>query len=140
MIVGFTGTSKRALTPEQRHSLRVVLRNLGVEEFHHGGCIHADAEAQEVVKSIDPNVQVFIYSSNREHTWSLDSFLNADTVYAPKHPLTRNKDIVRASERLVACPKLMVPEQRSGTWATIRYAKKQEKEVTIIWPDGTISP
>ena len=27
---------------------------------------------------------------------------------------------------------------RSGTWSTIRYAKKVDKPVKIVYPDGTI--
>jgi len=36
-------------------------------------------------------------------------------------------------------PKGKVEEWRgSGTWATIRYARKVGKPVTIIYPDGEI--
>jgi predicted Rossmann fold nucleotide-binding protein DprA/Smf involved in DNA uptake len=31
-------------------------------------------------------------------------------------------------------------ELRSGTWATVRYARKQGKDGRIIYPDGLVTP
>jgi hypothetical protein len=50
--------------------------------------------------------------------------------------IARNHDIVDASAVLVATPRDWYEEQRSGTWATIRYARAQRKAVIIVWPDG----
>lgn len=33
----------------------------------------------------------------------------------------------------------MEEEQKTGTWYTIRYARKQNKQIVIFWPDGTIT-
>mmetsp|Transcript_30358 Transcript_30358/g.39138 ORF Transcript_30358/g.39138 Transcript_30358/m.39138 type:complete len:93 (+) Transcript_30358:152-430(+) len=38
---------------------------------------------------------------------------------------------------LIAFPPTSIEIQRSGTWATIRYARKKNKAVMIINPDGT---
>lgn len=57
--------------------------------------------------------------------------------YEPDWEPKRNHDIVDATEWLIATPKKF-EEIRSGTWATVRYAKKVKKPVTIIWPDGSI--
>lgn len=57
-------------------------------------------------------------------------------VLEPKPYLVRNKDIVNASEGMLAAPR--GPEElRSGTWSTIRYARKCRKKVLIMWPDGS---
>jgi hypothetical protein len=52
--------------------------------------------------------------------------------------LVRNRSVVEAAfgGLLIACPK--GPEVwRSGTWATIRYARRRGCVPLIFWPDGT---
>lgn len=50
-----------------------------------------------------------------------------------------NRDIVAETDELIATPKGFQEERRSGTWATVRYALKARKPVTVIWPDGAAS-
>jgi hypothetical protein len=38
----------------------------------------------------------------------------------------------------VACPRTDQEQRRSGTWATVRYARKVGKPVLIIGRDGKI--
>ena len=52
-------------------------------------------------------------------------------------PLVRNHKIVGAVHLLIATPKTDKEELRSGTWATIRYAKKVRLSTCIVYPDGT---
>ena len=40
------------------------------------------------------------------------------------------------SDILIATPKEKEEQLRSGTWATIRYAKKTKKIVFLVYPDG----
>jgi len=73
--------------------------------------------------------------------WTTDDYAyNAVQVtFLPrKEYLTRNHELVDASSVLFACPKGTHEELRSGTWATVRYALKQHKEVVVIYPDGSI--
>ncbi len=53
--------------------------------------------------------------------------------------MVRDKDIVNPAERMIAAPAGTTEELRSGTWATIRYARKKKVPLSIVWPDGTIS-
>ena len=53
--------------------------------------------------------------------------------------LDRNKHIVDKSDMLLAFPRMMEEELRSGTWSTIRYARKKNKALKIFYPDGTTS-
>jgi len=55
-----------------------------------------------------------------------------------KEYLARNKDIVAETEFLIATPKEYTEILRSGTWATIREAFRQNKKVAIIFPNGNI--
>jgi len=44
---------------------------------------------------------------------------------------------VDETEWLWAIPGEFKEVLRSGTWSTIRYARKKGKKVLIIWPDGS---
>ena len=57
-------------------------------------------------------------------------------MYAEKRYLERNRDIVDACDILIACPRTLKEELRSGTWATVRYARKVGKPVAILWNNG----
>ena len=43
-----------------------------------------------------------------------------------------------ATDTLVAAPKEDEEVVRSGTWATVRYARKAGRVVLVVRPDGTI--
>ncbi len=58
-------------------------------------------------------------------------------VLESKPYLERNRDIVDASEVLIACPSTREEVMRSGTWATVRYARKKGMKITLIFRDGT---
>lgn len=134
MIVGFTGT-QYGCTAEQRDSLRRYLRSLspGMREFHHGGCIGADAQAHALVLRQCP---IIIHPSNVEGKQA--NLRGAKLVLPEKLPLDRNNDIVRISNLMVGCPRHMFEEGRSGTWATLRESFRRSKSVTIVWPDGRV--
>ncbi len=42
------------------------------------------------------------------------------------------------SSVLGACPRSAEEETRSGTWPTVRYARKQGKPVYLVLPDGEV--
>ena len=55
----------------------------------------------------------------------------ADTVHGVRPYLDRNRDIARACSVLIALPETLVEVQRSGSWATVRYAREYGKEVLL---------
>ena len=57
-------------------------------------------------------------------------------VHTPKDYLERNHDIVDETDMLIATPGEEQEVQRSGTWATIRYARKQKRTILTIYPSG----
>lgn len=65
------------------------------------------------------------------------SYCQGDVIKEEKEYIQRNHDIVDDSDMLIAFPSTMNEILRSGTWATIRYAKKRGKMVLIIFPDGS---
>lgn len=137
MKIGFTGT-RNGITAPQELALMNFIEQVPEFEFHHGCCVGADADATLVVKDHSgatiighpPELQVMI---------SAGALLINDEVKEPLPYLERNHRIVDACDVLLACPKTMEEEQRSGTWATIRYARKRGKRIVIFWPSGQVS-
>jgi len=118
--LGFTGTRK-GMTRMQAETLGAILENRG-GTLHHGGALGADTEAAMIAEDHGVQIEVHLPTGHR----SKDYF-------------ARNRVIVDACEELLAAPAGMEEELRSGTWATIRYARKARRMVTIIWPDGSVS-
>lgn len=138
--VGFTGTQVGGL-PMQEETLRQLLRDKKPSEFHHGDCVGADAQAHQVVCGlrIDEGLTRIIPHIHPPLDTVKRAWCQWDNaiVYRPRPYLERNHAIVDATDELIAMPKGYEEELRSGTWATIRYARKQGKPVTIIWPNGS---
>jgi hypothetical protein len=135
MVIGFTGT-QQGMTVEQATAVESLLDVLGKDgaEVHHGDCIGADEEFHAfcnergfrivVHPPIDPAKRAFV--KDRSEMWPAYDYR------------TRNGHIVRHSEVLIATPRLDHEERRSGTWMTIRMAKKAGKRILIVYPTGVI--
>ena len=133
MKMGFTGT-QAGMTNRQRSRFAQLL-DQSVEEFHHGDCIGADEEAHKLTRLTIPDTKIVIHPPSNT---SKQAFCASDEIRAPKPYLDRNHDIVDETDELIATPKGFEEELRSGTWATVRYARRKNKKVTIIWPDGRL--
>lgn len=138
MKMGFTGTQV-GMTDAQKLEVQRIVLNLNPDIAIHGDCIGADAEFDSIVKGIGAFVVVRPCNipEKRAHC---SAFLK----HPPEDPIDRNHKIVDDSDIIIACPKGMVEELRSGTWATIRYTKKLIKEqgkkkLWIVWPNGQTS-
>jgi len=132
MILGFTGTRK-GMTPEQKLRFLDLIHALQPTEFHHGDCIGADVEAHDRVKVHLPKCHIVIHPPiNKIYR----AFRTGYTSRIPRPYFERNRDIVDASDHVIAASGSRIPLIRGGTWYTIRYALKK---VTILWPDGSIS-
>lgn len=103
-------------------------------EFHHGDCIGADTQAHMIIRE-SKNIPIHIHEPEIPDK---RSFLRGDFHHNPRPYLNRNIDIVDMTDLLIACPKTNSMIIRSGTWFTIRYAKKEKKKIMIIYPSGTI--
>ena len=128
--IGFTGT--RDMLPEERYnSLTDYLKKCLLTEgayLHHGDCIGSDAMAHMIATTL--GYKIHIHPPINE---SARAFCNGDVMHKAKDYLDRNKDIVNVSDLLIAMPKNpKMEELKSGTWSTVRYAKRNDKEVIII--------
>ncbi len=131
MKVGTTGTHLGATTA-QLETLAELLKLKGATGLDHGDCVGADAQGHDVARSLGG---IFI-TSHPPLKDALRAFRAADLILPPKPYLDRNRDIVDATEYLIGMPDSRVERVRSGTWYTIRYARRIRREYIIIAPDG----
>ena len=133
--IGFTGTQV-GLTTKQKEVLTGLFdtaHNIYPSVLHHGCCIGADAEAHKIADTIG----MWIVLHPPTNKGKVAALIGNDTRPAKEY-LARNRDIVDESEYLIACPGTMHEELRSGTWSTVRYARKKNKQITIIYPNGSV--
>lgn len=140
MKVGFTGT-REGCTAAQRMSFLHWLQKQpggGVDELHHGCCVGADADAVGIADFMPRALAIIGHPPCVKSMVSAKAVEQSTTVLPAKPYLQRNHDIVDATDVLLACPQ-GPEEQRSGTWATIRYARKAGRNVVIFWPNGKVT-
>lgn len=98
---------------------------------HHGDCVGADYDFHKICsdKLIEKNIKIIIHPPINN---KLRAYCNGNNVYIndPKDYLDRNRDIVDSCKILIGCPmNKNYEDKRSGTWYTINYAKKCNKEL-----------
>lgn len=130
--VGFTGT-RRGMTGSQWASLTALLKAFCQRydrvEFHHGQCIGADEEAASIAKELG----CWIVSHPPTNQKAISNFA-FDEARAPRPYLQRNNGIVNEADVVLAAPGEIEEQLRSGTWATIRYARRSGKPAEILYP------
>lgn len=131
MKIGFTGTQE-GMTSRQLRSFSLAL-TCYAGEFHHGDCIGADAQAHDaaVILGFEPVIHPPDNPSKR-------AFKVAKRIMPTFPYLVRNKNIVDNTNMLIATPKEKEEQLRSGTWSTVRYARKKRRPITLVYPDGTV--
>lgn len=130
--VGFTGT-RRKITSFQREKLVLFLEDIKPLVVHFGDCEGADYEMFLLCKAF----RIWTVAHPPDNPLHR-MFTKADEIRDVKPYLVRNMDIVDSSEYLVACPGEDSEVLRSGTWMTVRYARKIGRAVVLIHPDGDV--
>jgi hypothetical protein len=135
--VGFTGTSKGA-SPAQLAELEERLKKLkeeGFDELHHGWCIGADEQAAIIAKRVGFRVIAHPGTPKDPKNMMYRSEWNENDEVRPEKPfIERDHDIVDETERMLATPLTRAEMTRSGTWTTVRYARKQSRPIDLILP------
>jgi len=128
--LGFTGTRNE---PTDRQLDWLWREVVAYRELHHGACVGADYCAHQA--AIDSGVPIVVHPPENVR---LRMNYDPRATWLPAKPyLVRNRDIVDATDELVAIPD--GPErQQSGTWSTVRYAVNLGRLVTICYPDGRV--
>lgn len=136
MIVGFIGT-RRGMNDRQKTVILDILRCEEFDEYHHGDCVGCDKMFHELVvavlrrKNLYPKDFIFIHPPTN---FKIRAYCEDGTIYTALPYLERNRSIVDVCDLLIATPDKYesLNKARSSTWFTIRYAKKQEKDIIII--------
>ena len=142
MRIGFTG-SRDGFTSKQHNAFKKLLAKLGATELHHGDCVGADAQAHAVAYSLDLDIFIHPPTDGRKRANCGDGakqtpYLGTVKWFKPYPYLERNRHIVLATEALIATPKEAEEQLRSGTWSTVRFARKRRRPVYIILPSGKV--
>lgn len=101
-------------------------------EFHHGDCVGADSQASVIAGRLGFRIVLHPPLDPKKRAYNI-----ADLVLQARPYLERNHDIVDACDVMFATPREMHEVLRSGTWATIRYARKCRKDLLVIQPERT---
>lgn len=133
MIWGYTGT-RNGMT---RHQLQGLVEFVDPgDTIHVGCCVGGDQQACALLRAIGVHVTghpCVLYGQEGHPLRCTDPACPGDLREA-KEPRARNEDIVAASEALLAAPRGTQEELRSGTWQTIRIARKQGVRIEILVP------
>jgi hypothetical protein len=140
LILGFTGT-REGMTPAQFDSIRRTIRTYQLItpeiEAHHGVCIGADLHFHEICK--DLSIYIVGHPGIRDDGRCFTRAICSCNKLHPAKPfIIRDRDIVNVSHVLLATPAGFREEIRSGTWATVRYARRLRRRIVIFWPDGSL--
>jgi hypothetical protein len=135
--VGFTGTSKGA-SPAQLAELEEKLKALfadGFDELHHGLCIGADEQCAIIAKKL--GFRVVAHPGLPKDPTNMkyrSDFAENDEMREAKPFIARDQEIVNEVERMLATPLTRAEVVRSGTWTTVRYARKVGRLIDLILP------
>lgn len=134
--IGTTGTRK-GLTEEQREwveDFSSPKKNI-VDVMHHGDCVGSDEEVATIFHA--RNTYIIAHPGNGRFELRANCAAN-DLVLPTRTYLKRNLDIVKASELLLGFPKIETEIYRSGTWASIRYARAIQIPIYVVTPSGKV--
>lgn len=132
MKLGMTG-NRYGISNDAQIKLFDFLNKNTTTEVHHGDCIGADAMFHNICTNL--NIKTIIHPPDNN---KMRMFCQGNVILSAKKYLTRNRDIVNGTDILIAFPSSKEEILRSGTWSTIRYAKKVNKKVIIIYPNGEL--
>ena len=128
MKIGFTGT-REGMSQHQKEQFALKIYELNPSEFHHGDCIGADADAHDIIRAIFPHIKIVIHPPEKN---TARAFKTGDEIRLPYGYIVRDRHIVNDTDYLIGSPLTNAEVIRSGTWTTIRHARKTGKPHTIL--------
>jgi len=130
MIATFTGT-RNGMSALQLRFLEAILRSGLIDKLMHGMCKGGDEQADAIAKRFGIYRIGYPADDSVSEHWRMD--LDCDEIMDPAPPLARNRVMAARCGFLIAAPKQQKEIMRgSGTWATIRYARKQDKPILLL--------
>lgn len=134
MRIGITGTKTGMNETQFNIFLNFLYEFPFFTHFHNGDCIGVDDQSTQIVQSEFPEVKVICHPPSDPKNRAFGKY---DEI-RPEFPyIVRDHKMVDEIAYLYAIPH-KEEYLRSGTWATVRYARKTGVPVTIIMPKGEI--
>ena len=135
MILGLTG-ARAGFTEPQLRAVRGAVAILP-DRIVHGGAVGVDEALDRWFRLLGlPSDRIEVYPASGERARVAAN--RGGIVHPVMSPLYRNRLIAKRCDWLLACPSTQVEGLRSGTWATVRYARAAGKPIALVLPDGTI--
>lgn len=138
--IGFIGT-RHGMSDAQKNSFLKLIKEKNFTDFHHGDCIGSDEQAHNIVEEYcasnksKEKIKIHVHPPKYK---KYRANCQADIEYIPDDYLERNHNIVDTTDLLIATPDIQ-ETLRSGTWATVRYAREKNKRIYVIRKNGDIS-
>lgn len=143
--IGFTGT-RHGMTARQLHYVSWAIEDslddadlVSPPAFwaHHGDCVGADREFHDLVRERFACVGALVHvhpGPDGEHRANCDG-----DIVSPVLPhMRRNRVIVELCPVMIAAPYEDVEQDRGGTWATIRMARRAKRKLYVVARDGRL--
>ena len=134
--VGFTGT-RHGMTSIQQEEFKKIIKAKEISEFHHGMCRGSDKQAHDHITEVKNDKNIRIVGHPPRFKGSL-ARCKCDILRKADEYLVRNRNIIDQTDILIATPDTK-EKVMSGTWSTIRYARKQKRKIYIIHKNGRVS-
>jgi hypothetical protein len=132
--VGFIGT-RHGMSEAQKEALRKLIARKRFSEFHHGDCVGSDEQAHSLIRQVGHSVKVVGHPAKWE---KYRAHCDCEEELPSGTYNQRNKDIVDQTDFLIATPDSK-ERKGSGTWITIRYARKHGKRIYVVHKSGRIT-
>jgi len=131
--IGVTATRGDVTNKQMRNFHRTIIA-LDAREGHHGDALGGDKFAHGAMKQHSMRVIIHPPTDPKAR-----AFCRGNVTRPAKDYLHRNHDIVDETDILIAMPKDETEQLRSGTWATVRYARRLQRPIYLLLPSGKIT-
>jgi hypothetical protein len=135
--LGFTGTAD-GMTLAQALTVGRLLLFMRPDFVHHGDCVGADAKFHGIAYRHSIGIHIHPPTDEKLRAFCGGVAGRGSCLHPAAPYLVRNHHIVDWSDALIATPYESSEVLRSGTWATVRYARKKGIPVFVALPSGGI--
>lgn len=125
------------MTVAQRDKLVDLLMDIKPKWGVHGDCIGADAEFNRICRTLGIKTEAYP-GTDGDGRSPKRAYCRVNLTHASKPYMERNGIIVSRANAMIAIPGEMQEEARSGTWSTVRKARRiPNLPIYVILPDGS---
>ena len=141
MKLGFTGTRHGMSLSQKRDVSNYLSMHIdAITEVHHGCCVGADYQFHQLCMWWGLQPRIILHPPTKSDHLAFPCIKDArrENIRDKLPHLQRNDQIVAECDHILACPPTAEPQDRGGTWYTIRraseFSAKGEKNLYIATP------